>query len=742
MGSIATSRRSSAAVPAPGTTSGCSRRSTALPTTRPTGWGRSGGTVGLPFNGAGSHVSLSPHAASTLRRELRGGGFDVVHVHEPVAMLAGRHAVSVAHAPLVETSTRTPRTSARTPSPRWPARDGSSTGSTCGSRSPEAAAWTGRRFWGGEYRVIPNGVALPRRRRAAPRPRRPGEPLEIVFVGQAVERKGLSVLLRAFEALREHVPARLTVVGVEAEDLAPLLADPTGVRALGRVDDAAKRLALEAAHVLCAPSLRGESFGMVLTEAFAAGTPVVASDIAGYRDVVTPGSDGLLVPAGDPVALAETLRDLAVDTSRLDRLGRHTAAAAETYAWPHVAERVDRGLRGRDRGAGSRARRGARGGPPRAAPRRRRPAPPGAPPRAAGPAAQRRVTHGACGPAGRARARGARRRGRQLVRRATDRLELRRVEGPRLEPVWVLLAVGLMCASMVLRAVSWHAILRAALPSARPRLVDALQGTTIGVLMSATLPARLGEVSRAMIVARRLGRPRDALPAVLGSVVAQTLLNLLALTVLGVVMLQTIGLFAGRQGALLVYAIAPLAILCVVLAAPALLHAGRVSRSERLQHWLRTARAALMRVRSGLAVFRRPRLGLVATTAQLAAWALQWLACVALMRATGLYDHGAGLGAAAAVLFAVNVSAVLPLTPSNLGVFQAACVAVLVSGYHVGAADALGYAIILQAVEVATAVVMGAPALVKEGVSWREVRLRAMHSAPVSLGARHAASES
>jgi phosphatidyl-myo-inositol alpha-mannosyltransferase len=91
------------------------------------------------------------------------------------------------------------------------------------------------------------------------------------------------------------------------------------------------------------------------------------------------------------------------------------------------------------------------------------------------------------------------------------------------------------------------------------------------------------------------------------------------------------------------------------------------------------------------------------------------------------------LGTAAAILFAVNVTAVLPLTPSNLGVFQAACVAVLSYAYGVPAAQALGYGIILQAVEIATAVVMGAPALVKEGLSWREVRLRALHTAPVSL---------
>ena len=75
----------------------------------------------------------------------------------------------------------------------------------------------------------------------------------------------------------------------------------------------------------------------------------------------------------------------------------------------------------------------------------------------------------------------------------------------------------------------------------------------------------------------------------------------------------------------------------------------------------------------------------------------------------------------------------LPLTPSNLGVFQAACVAVLTGAYNVSSADALGYGIILQAVEIATAIVMGTPALVKEGLSWREVRLRAMHASPVEL---------
>jgi phosphatidylinositol alpha-mannosyltransferase len=306
----------------------------------------------------------------------------------------------------------------------------------------------------------------------------------------------------------------------------------------------------------------------------------------------------------------------------------------------------------------------------------------------------------------------------------------------------VLLGLALMCASMFLRAASWHAILKAALPLARPRFADAMQGTTIGVLMSATLPARLGEPSRALIVARRLGRPRESLPVVLGTLVSQTLINLLALTILGGVMFSTIGLFGGHQQALLWYALAPFAVLCAVLLAPALLRRGRPG-SHRLSRWVATARGALARVRSGLTVYRRPRLGLVAVSAQLGAWAVQCLACYVLFVALSLDHWNADLGTAAAILFAVNVTAVLPLTPSNLGVFQAACVAVLSYAYGVPPALALGYGIILQAVEVATAVVMGGPALVKEGLSWREVRLRALHTAPVSLsplprGAREA----
>src|SRR4051794_26394715 len=299
-----------------------------------------GGTLGWPTNGAVSNIAGHPHAISTLRRELKAGAFDVVHLHEPVTPVVAWDALTSVDAPLLGTfhcysEARLPHgvanlLGARRKLNRLHVRIAVS----------EAAAWTGRRFYGGHYRVVPNGVALPEDGVPAPRRRAPGEPLKIVFVGQAVERKGLPVLLRAFEALRGQVGAELTIVGATAEEIEPLLVDMTGVDALGRVDDEARQAALAAGDVLAAPSLGGESFGMVLTEAFAAGRPVVASDIAGYRGVVTDGVDGLLVPRGDATALAETLRDLALDRERTTTLGTAAAQTAERYAWPRIAEQV------------------------------------------------------------------------------------------------------------------------------------------------------------------------------------------------------------------------------------------------------------------------------------------------------------------------------------------------------------------------------------------------------------------
>jgi len=246
----------------------------------------------------------------------------------------------------------------------------------------------------------------------------------------------------------------------------------------------------------------------------------------------------------------------------------------------------------------------------------------------------------------------------------------------------------------------------------------------------------MGEPSRALVVARRTGKPRENLPIVLGTVVSQTLLNIVALIVLGAIMFSSVDFFNGHQNALVVAAIAPLALLIVVLLMPVVLRGtGSKSRSSRLHALAAQVRGAMARVRAGLIVFRRPRLGATATVAQLGAWALQCLSCWVLLVALGLDKH-AGIGAAAAVLFAVNITAVLPATPANLGVFQAACATVLHAGWHIGYGDGVAYGVILQAVEVTTAILMGMPALLKEGMSWREVKLRAMHTTPVKLPAR------
>jgi phosphatidylinositol alpha-mannosyltransferase len=224
---------------------------------------------------------------------------------------------------------------------------------------------------------------------------------------------------------------------------------------------------------------------------------------------------------------------------------------------------------------------------------------------------------------------------------------------------------------------------------------------------------------------------RDRFPVVLGTMVSQTILNILALVILGGVMFATVGLFQGNEDALVLATLAPVVLLLLVFSAPWLLRRGRPTRFQRVQQAAAAVRRAMVQVRLGLEVFRHPRLGGWAVFNQLAAWAIQWLACYVLLVALGL-DERAGLGAAAAVLFAVNVTAALPATPSNLGVFQAACVAVL-SAYGVGKTNALAYGIILQAVEIATALAMGMPALVREGMTWKDLRLRALHAAPVEL---------
>ncbi len=699
-----------------------------------------GRTLSLKANQAVSNVSITPYAYATALQELRTGNYDVVHVHEPLAPVSPWLITDRTKVPVVGTFHTYNEN-----------RISNGIANALGARRmlnrlhvriavSEAAAWTARRFFGGHYRIIPNGVHVDSERAALGALRPQSDKLRIVFVGQAVERKGLPLLLRAFEALREHVPTELTVIGPSEHELSPLMLDMRDVRVLGKVDDDTKFRELEAGDVLCAPSLGGESFGMVLTEAFAAGTPVVASDIAGYRDVVRDGVDGVLVPRGDAQALAEALRDLYDEPVRRAAMARAAALGAERFAWPRVAAQVIEayedaiavpepattlqrvavatGARAADLKPRAPAQRLASLEPPLTGPQKHS--------KALGIARRVGLATVSIG-------------GAVLALLALQKIGLTSIAKALItaSPTLVLLGLVIMCSAMVMRAFSWHAILKAALPRSRVRLADAAQGTFIGVLMSSTLPARLGEPSRALVVARRTGRPRENLPIVLGTVVSQTLLNIVALIVLGAIMFSSVDLFNGHQNALLVAAIAPVVLLVVVMLAPIVLRdAANRSPGSRLHAVAVQGRNALTRVRAGLTVFRNPRLGGIATVSQLSAWALQCLSCWVLLVALGLDKQGAGLGAAAAVLFAVNITAVLPATPANLGVFQAACAAVLHTGWHIGYGDGVAFGVILQAVEVTTAILMGMPALLKEGMSWREVRLRAMHTTPVKLPAR------
>ncbi|TMK23505.1 MAG: glycosyltransferase family 4 protein, partial [Actinobacteria bacterium] len=348
-----------------------------------------GRTVGIPANGAVSNVSLSPSAVFALRDELRQGGYDVLHIHEPVVPVLGWDALlSIEDLPLVGTF-HTYSENLLTNGIAAVVLGGRRRMQRLRVRIAvsEAAGWTARRFYGGRYRIIPNGVELAPEGVGDVDPG--GEALRVLFIGQAVERKGLPVLLSAFEALREHVPATLTLVGAGPEEVAHMMLDGRGVQALGKVSETRKREELARAQVLCAPSLHGESFGMVLTEGLAAATPVIASDIPGYRDVIRDGVDGMLVAPGDAVSLAESLRSLALDT-QLRRARRALRLAARRGGGPG-------GLRGstEDRRAGHSSRSDRR------APRLRSGRPPPADPsRAPGqPATVRASSRGRAAPA-------------------------------------------------------------------------------------------------------------------------------------------------------------------------------------------------------------------------------------------------------------------------------------------------------------------------------------------------------
>jgi phosphatidyl-myo-inositol alpha-mannosyltransferase len=295
-----------------------------------------GRSVIVPANASLPNIVLSPPAMLRMKKIFESERFDVLHVHEPLAPVLSAFALLVADCPTVATVHAAGERLGWYPM-------GKRLWGIAGRRVDrfiavsEAARRSSEPYLGGPFEVIPNGIVLPVRSDAG---NRDGN---VVFIGRNEQRKGLQVLLRAWPRVAERTGARLRVIG----------ADPLSVRWLARREgfslDAVDLLGglyedeltreLARASLLAAPALGGESFGMVLTRAFASATPAVASDIEGYAAVATPQS-AVLVPPGDADALADALVELLKDEPRRRALGEAARKVAEKYSWEPIARRL------------------------------------------------------------------------------------------------------------------------------------------------------------------------------------------------------------------------------------------------------------------------------------------------------------------------------------------------------------------------------------------------------------------
>jgi phosphatidylinositol alpha-mannosyltransferase len=286
---------------------------------------RLGRSVPIPDNGSVQRVALSPAAAGRTARALHLGGYDVVHLHEPMLPAPCLAALALRPAPLVGTFHMV------ADSRRWYrvfaplCRRALARLAVRVAVSEEARRYVAASC-PGDYVVVPNGVTGPP---SAPDTTR-AEPPRVLFVGRPEPRKGLPVLLEAFAAVDGG--ARLDLVGPRGDF-------GRRVTAHGPVPDDRRAELLRRAAVLCAPSLRSESFGLVLVEAMAAGVPVVGSDLPAYRAVLPPEC-GLLVPPGDARALAAALSRLLRDDTLRARMAAAGPAAAARYDWSHVGSRI------------------------------------------------------------------------------------------------------------------------------------------------------------------------------------------------------------------------------------------------------------------------------------------------------------------------------------------------------------------------------------------------------------------
>jgi phosphatidyl-myo-inositol alpha-mannosyltransferase len=292
--------------------------------------------VSVPTAANGSVAPLAPDPSAQLRmiRAVRDEGFDVLHVHEPLCPGPTQTALFFRGAPLLGTFHAAGDSASYKylrPALRWLVNrlDG-----RCAVSA--AAADLARRYLGGEYTLLFNGVETDVWAKAEPWPT-DGRPT-VLFVGRHEPRKGLDVLLASLDRLPADVAVWVVGDGPDTDALRARHPDDR-VEWLGRVDDEEKRRRMAAADVFCAPALRGESFGIVLLEAMAAGTPVVASDIDGYRNVATDGVDACLVPPDEPGALGDALAGVLADPSLAASLVAGAQAKAERFSMHHLAER-------------------------------------------------------------------------------------------------------------------------------------------------------------------------------------------------------------------------------------------------------------------------------------------------------------------------------------------------------------------------------------------------------------------
>ncbi|MBX6356872.1 MAG: glycosyltransferase family 4 protein [Micromonosporaceae bacterium] len=308
-----------------------------------------GRAVPVKWNGSVARLSFGPLSAARVRRWLAAGRFDVLHVHEPVSPSLSLLAVLSARGPVVATF-HTAMTRSRTMA------------AAQGLLQIVLERITGRiavsalarkvqvEHLGGDAVEIPNGVAVDRFARAEPLPGWPGEcgpgtGGTIGFLGRFTEpRKGFRVLLSAFTEVALRRPGlRLLVAG--PGDPGEMLADvPAAVRDrivfLGLISREDTARMLRSVHLYAAPNIGGESFGMILTEAMAAGTPVVASDMDAFRRVLDGGKAGALFPTGDAKALAATIEGLLDDPARREELAARAREVVAGYDWPVIAGRV------------------------------------------------------------------------------------------------------------------------------------------------------------------------------------------------------------------------------------------------------------------------------------------------------------------------------------------------------------------------------------------------------------------